>query len=98
MGLPVFAIVPENGRREGCSIETFAKGENIYFRKIELSSNSYRFRTYANVYYSDVTLIYDFVKGSEGTKATINACMELSRPYLLLDDTSEKSFEKPVRF
>lgn len=91
LGLPAFAIMPKNGRRENCSIEEFAKQEGVILRKIELNSESYRFRTYANVYFADVTVIFDFVNKSEGTLATIDACNALSRPHVLLTDTSKQS-------
>lgn len=86
LGLPAFAIMPIGGRREGEQIEAYAQREHINFRKIELETSSYRFRTYANAYYGDVTLIFDFVDGSDGTKCTVKACEYFSRPYLLITD------------
>lgn len=89
LGLPAFSIMPENERREGESIEEFQRKTKSIFRRIQLASESYRFRTYANVYFSDVTVIYDFLGKSEGTLATLDACKELNRPFLLLSDTGE---------
>lgn len=98
LGLPAFAIMPMNGRREGCSIEEFQNNTGTILRKIELASDSYRFRTYANVYFSDVTVIYDFVNKSDGTKATIDACKALHRPFLLLSDTGKPEKDALYRF
>lgn len=98
LGLPAFAIMPKGGRREGCSIEDFQKKTGAIFRKIVLASDSYRFRTYANVYFSDITVIYDFVGKSEGTIATIDACVALHRPYLLLTDTKKAEKEALYNF
>ena len=98
LGLPAFAIMPKNGRRENSSIEDFQNKNNVVLRKIELGSESYRFRTYANVYFSDVTVIFDFVNKSEGTIATISACNDFSRPYLLLQDNGKKSREVLYEF
>ncbi|MBE5742670.1 MAG: hypothetical protein E7360_05080 [Clostridiales bacterium] len=98
LGLPAFAIMPKNGRRENCSIEDFSKRESVILRKIELNSESYRFRTYANVYFADVTVIFDFVNKSEGTVATVDACNSLSRPYILLTDTTANSLNLLCEF
>ncbi|MBO5416371.1 MAG: hypothetical protein J6A83_07055 [Clostridia bacterium] len=98
LGLPAFAITPKGGRREGSPIEDFQKNTGTILRKIELSSDSYRFRTYANVYFADVTVIYDFVGKSEGTLATIDACNALHRPYLLLTDTGNAEKEALYSF
>ena len=76
--------MPTNGRREGEPIEDYARRNNMNLRKIELSSDSYKYRTYANVYFADVTLIFDFVGGSEGTDCTIQAS-EFFRKTVLTD-------------
>lgn len=76
----------------------FPKKTGAIFRKIVLASDSYRFRTYANVYFSDITVIYDFVGKSEGTIATIDACVALHRPYLLLTDTKKAEKEALYNF
>ncbi len=98
LGLPAFAIMPKNGRREGCTIEEFQKSTGTVLRKIELATTSYRFRTYANVYFSDVTVIYDFVGKSEGTLATEDACKFFQRPYLLLQETGNRAAETLFAF
>ena len=61
LGLPAFAFMPKGGKREGCRIEDFQKSEDVILRKIEFASESYRFRTYANVWLADVTIIYELV-------------------------------------
>lgn len=97
LGLPAFAIMPTNGRREGEPIEDYARRNNMNLRKIELSSDSYKYRTYANVYFADVTLIFDFVGGSEGTDCTIQASEFLGRPCLLIQDIENSETNKLVR-
>lgn len=91
LGLPAFAFMPKGGKREGCRIEDFQKSEDVILRKIEFASESYRFRTYANVWLADVTIIYDFVGGSEGTNSACDACRFFERPYIVLENTNEKS-------
>ena len=83
LGLPTYAIMPENCRREGESIDAFVRREGLNVRVIALASESYRFRTYANAYFSDMTIVYDFV-GSEGTRATVDACACFHRPCAVL--------------
>ncbi len=98
LGLPAFGIMPRGGRREGETIEQYAGQEHVYLRKIELATDSYRFRTYANVYFADVTVILDFVNGSEGTECTVRACEWFGRPCLLLSDLSEENAAAAVAF
>lgn len=81
LGLPCYAIMPKGQRKESEEKE-FSK---IIARTIELQSESYRFRTYANVYFADVTLIWDFCN-SEGTKAAMDASIMLDKPYILVND------------
>ena len=95
MGLPAFAILPENGRREDGSFKEYLKARNLNVRTIELSSESYRFRTYANAFYSDFTIIYDFVD-SEGTKATVDACRYFGRPYKVIQTLGQESFQETL--
>lgn len=95
LGLPAFAILPENGRREDGSFEEYLKARNLNVRTIELSSESYRFRTYANAFYSDFTIIYDFVD-SEGTKATVDACRYFGRPYKVIQTLGQESFQETL--
>jgi hypothetical protein len=47
----------------------------------ELGSPRFRFRTWANAYLGDGTLIWDFHEG-EGSAATRQACRTLGRPFL----------------
>lgn len=91
LGLPAFAIMPRDGRREGETIDDYIKRERIVCRKIELASNSYRFRTYANVYFSDLTILFDFVGTSEGSQSTIDACEYFKKPIIVLSDTGNTS-------
>ncbi len=98
LGLPAFAILPLGGRREDISFSEYAKKEKIICRTLELASESYRFRTYANVFFADLTVIYDFVGISEGTRATVDAAERLGRPYLLLTEATDASFEQALRF
>ena len=93
LGLPAFAILPENGRREDGSFEKYLKEKKLNVRTYELSSESYRFRTYANAFYSDFTIIYDFVN-SEGTKATVDACEYFGRPYKVIQTLGQESFQE----
>lgn len=96
LGLPTFAIMPQNCRREGESFESFVQRKKLQLRIITLGSYSYRFRTYANVYFSDFTIIYDFVN-SEGTRATIDACIYFGRPYVLISEINQEKREKTVK-
>ena len=83
LGLPCYAIMPKGCRRE---FEDKNSNSIILARTIELQSESYRFRTYANVYYSDITLIWDFCN-SEGSKAAEDASVMLNRFYIFVNET-----------
>lgn len=87
LGLPCFSVMPLGCRKE---IKTESEYEpyKIIGRVIELGSESYRYRTYANVYFCDVTLIWDFCD-SDGTKACVLACEKLNKKYLLVKDTRQ---------
>lgn len=94
LGLGAYAIMPL-GRRtentEGIGGDTDFFGDAYV---IELSSGSYRYCTWANVYFSDATIILDY-QNSEGSRETIRACEYLNRPYLNIGGLSES--EIPVR-
>ena len=81
LGLPCFAILPSGRRTE--SSEGLVPDEDDFGDAyvIELGSTSYRYCTWANVYLSDGTLLWDF-HNSEGSQATREACQQLRRPCL----------------
>jgi ATP phosphoribosyltransferase len=81
LGLAAFAIVPRGGRTE-LPDRPLRKDTALFDgATFELQSNSFRFRTWANVYLGDGTLIWDFHKGP-GSEATREACRALGRPWL----------------
>lgn len=76
-GLATYAVVPRGGRTE-----TTEDGRSDDFgssRVIELSSESYRYTTWLNVFVSDGTLLVDPAKG-EGSAETRRAAAYLNRP------------------
>ena len=99
LGLPAFAVMPRNGRREdGKTMEEIAARGNLNVRCLTLASESYRFRTWANVFFSDVTLLFDFVGMSEGSRAAIEACEYFKRPYFVLTETNDEQTRRAGRF
>lgn len=81
LGLPCFAILPAGCRTEAS--EGLVPDEDDFgdAHLIELGSMSYRYCTWANVYLSDGTLLWDY-HNSEGSQATREACRQLLRPCL----------------
>ncbi len=89
MGLPTVAIMPDGRRTDPAAPDT--SGIPPTTDVIELSSASFRFRTWANAYISDGTLLWD-LGGGEGSQATRDACASLGRP--LLDLTAVSPHEQ----
>ena len=98
LGLPVYAIMPKGKRTNhtDAGISTLDDlGEAMI---LELESGSYRYRTWASVYFSDGTLIWDFCD-SEGTVAAIEACEYFRRPYLLVNSiNANERLEKILKW
>jgi hypothetical protein len=93
LGLPCFAIYPEAARTEDFTKSgpgTFAGLAN-QCHSFELSTPSYRFRTWVTAFLADGTLLWDYV-GSEGALETIRACRETGRPLLNVTDIADADF------
>jgi hypothetical protein len=95
LGLPVYAIMPKDRRTNNTDVG-MRHCDNLGEAMIlELESKSYRYRTWASVYFSDGTIIWDFCD-SEGTKAAVDACEYLCRPYILVNKIKESERLKKI--
>jgi len=81
LGLASYAIMPFGRRTENSENNRVEKDFFGDSYVIELGSSSYRYCTWANVYFSDGTLIWNYAN-SEGSLETIRACEIMNRPYL----------------
>jgi sugar/nucleoside kinase (ribokinase family) len=96
LGLATFAILPLGGRteiRDRTPLDDESFG-GAY--AIELGSSSFRYRTWANAYLADGTLVWDLHEG-EGSKATRDACTSLGRPCLDLAGMTPSEAAHSVR-
>ncbi|MCA1600208.1 MAG: hypothetical protein LC776_00710 [Acidobacteria bacterium] len=84
-GLATHVVMPEGRRREEGSQPDDYESLRPYVRVHELSSESFRYRTWAAVYVSDVVLLLDYT-GGEGSRETRRAAAILNRPLLEVAD------------
>lgn len=83
--LPVHLVLPKGGRTESGRLSTTAR--NLAGCRLwELESRSYRYRTWATVYFSDAVILID-PANSEGSGAARLAAEYFARPVVEIDLT-----------
>jgi sugar/nucleoside kinase (ribokinase family) len=80
-GLPAFGVLPTDYRTEATDSGATPRRTLGDALLMELASPSFRFRTWANVYLADGTLLWDY-HGTDGSQATREAAVALNRPLL----------------
>lgn len=86
LGLACFAVMPEGRRIETSPADDSGSDHDLAGAFVtELASPRFRYRTWANAYLGDGTLIWDFHQ-AEGSAATRQACRTLGRPFLDVAD------------